>query len=93
MASLHIVKGVNQGQDIPLAVDEFVLGREPKCDLYIPITSVSRQHAQIVRVNDRFYIEDLKSRNGTKVNDSQISGRVELQDKDQIQICDFVAKG
>src|SRR5436190_2740181 len=92
MASLHIEKGVNQGQDIPLAVDEFVLGREPKCDLYIPITSVSRQHAQIVRLNERFYIEDLKSRNGTKVNNTQISGRVELKDRDQIQICDFVAR-
>jgi len=92
MATLHILKGASQGQDIPLDVDRFILGREPqKCHFVIPITSVSREHAQILRVNGRFFIEDLQSRNGTKVNNQTISARTQLKDKDKIQICDFLA--
>src|SRR5436309_1828945 len=63
----------------------------PKCHFVIPITSVSREHAQILRVNGKFFIEDLQSRNGTKVNNQTIAARTQLKDKDKIQICDFLA--
>ena len=47
--------------------------------------SVSRQHAQIVRVGDQFAIEDMKSSNGTFVNNRAID-RHELASGDQVQI-------
>src|SRR5215813_8062858 len=64
MPSLHILKGANQGATVPLAKDRFVIGRNPECDVVIPITSVSREHAQILRVQGRFHIEDMQSRIG-----------------------------
>ena len=91
MASLHILKGVNQGQRVKLEGDKFILGRNPDCHFVIPITSVSREHAHIVRSQGHFYIEDMQSRNGTKVNNQTISGRTLLKDNDKIQICDFIA--
>jgi serine phosphatase RsbU (regulator of sigma subunit)/pSer/pThr/pTyr-binding forkhead associated (FHA) protein len=93
MASLHIVKtpGSNQGTVLPLEVDRFILGRNPDCGVVIPVTSVSREHAQIVRIQGRFHIEDLQSRNGTFVNNQAISNRVTLRDGDKIRICDFLA--
>src|SRR5207253_1290521 len=72
-------------------VETFILGRNPDCHLVIPITSVSREHAQIVRVQDKYFIEDKQSRNHTYVNDQQVMVRTELKDKDRVKICDFIA--
>ena len=92
IATLHILKGASQGQDVPLDGDRFILGREPqKCHFVIPVTSVSREHAQIVRVNGKFFIEDKQSRNGTFVNNQAITARTPLKNNDKIRICDFLA--
>ena len=91
VATLQILKGANQGQQVALAGDRMVLGRNPDCHVVIPVTSVSREHAHILRVQDRFYIEDMQSRNGTFVNNQPITARTQLKHNDRIRICDFVA--
>src|SRR6516165_10426431 len=92
MASLQVLKGMPEGQRIPLNGDRFVLGRNPDCQVVIPITSVSREHAAIVKRQGRFYIEDLQSRNGTFVNNQQITQQTLLSHKDRIRVCDFTAE-
>jgi serine phosphatase RsbU (regulator of sigma subunit)/pSer/pThr/pTyr-binding forkhead associated (FHA) protein len=91
MPSLHILKGANEGALIPLNGDRFVIGRNPDCGIVIPVTSVSREHANILRIQGRFFIEDNKSRNGTFLNDRAITGRTPLKNNDRIRICDFLA--
>src|SRR5215469_15547565 len=91
MSSLHILKGANEGAFIPLDGDKFILGRNPDCGIVIPVTSVSREHAQILRIQGRFYIEDKQSRNGTYVNNQAIAVRTLLKHNDRIRICDFQA--
>jgi serine phosphatase RsbU (regulator of sigma subunit)/pSer/pThr/pTyr-binding forkhead associated (FHA) protein len=88
MASLLVLKGNNQGQRVALSTDKSVLGRNPDCQVVISGTAVSREHAQIVYVQGKFYIEDKQSRNGTFVNNQQISGRTLLHEGDRIKICD-----
>jgi sigma-B regulation protein RsbU (phosphoserine phosphatase) len=91
MPSLHILKGANEGALIPLDGERFVIGRNPECGVVIPATSVSREHAHILRIQGRYFIEDLKSRNGTFVNDKAVTGRTLLKNNDRIRICDFLA--
>jgi serine phosphatase RsbU (regulator of sigma subunit) len=91
MPSLQVLKGANEGTVIPLDGEKYVLGRNPDCGIVIPITSVSREHAQIVRVQGRYFIEDKQSRNGTFVNNQAISARTPLRHNDKIRICDFIA--
>src|SRR5690242_13200611 len=93
MPSLQILKSPNPNQNSPIALDgdRFVIGRNPDCGIVIPVNSVSREHAQIVRVSGAYLIEDLQSRNGTFVNNQAISSRVPLKDNDRIRICDFLA--
>ena len=56
----------------------FTIGRGPGNDLVLPSLAVSRQHAEITRSEDGFYIRDLGSRNGIVVNDARMeSGRLE----------------
>jgi phosphoserine phosphatase RsbU/P len=92
MASLNILKGPNQGEQVELVGDKNILGRDaPQCNIVIPMNAVSRVHAQILRVGGRFYIEDLESRNHTYVNNEAIEKRTPLRNNDKIRICDFLA--
>jgi sigma-B regulation protein RsbU (phosphoserine phosphatase) len=91
MPSLHVLKGPNEGADILLEGDRFILGRNPDCQVNIPFTSVSREHAQILRISGKFFIEDKQSRNGTFVNNQQVSTRTALKNNDKIRICDWIA--
>jgi serine phosphatase RsbU (regulator of sigma subunit)/pSer/pThr/pTyr-binding forkhead associated (FHA) protein len=88
MASLHFLKGPNQGQRVDLCGDKVVLGRNPDCQVVIPVTSVSREHAQIVRQGGKYFIEDLRSRNHTFLNNREVTQRTPLKDNDCIRICD-----
>ena len=90
MASLLVLKGTNPGQRIQLVEDTVVLGRNPDCQVPIGGTAVSRNHAQILHIQGKYYIEDLKSRNGTFVNNEQVTNRLQLNDNDRIKICDFL---
>ncbi|MBE9199304.1 MULTISPECIES: adenylate/guanylate cyclase domain-containing protein [unclassified Nodularia (in: cyanobacteria)] len=65
--------------------DEFIIGRLPECDLYLPFGGVSRKHARLVKtVNGVWTIEDLGSKNGTQVNQNLISQIHELHHGDMI---------
>ena len=79
-----------------LACEGLKIGRNPDCGVIIPITSVSREHATIMRLQGRYFIEDgdgrgNKSRNHTFVNKQEISTRTALKNNDEIRICDFIA--
>jgi len=59
----------------------YTVGRDPSCDIVISDPYVSRRHARIFYRDNRWYIEDLGSRNGTYVNSEDIrnKGAVELE--------------
>jgi hypothetical protein len=76
-AKLVIERGRSAGKQFPLGEDESQIGRWdadggifPDVDLDAddPEAKVSRRHAQIIRQNGRYMIEDLGSTNGTFVN-------------------------
>ncbi|MDR3037698.1 MAG: sigma 54-interacting transcriptional regulator [Candidatus Adiutrix sp.] len=63
-----------------------VLGRAPECDLILFDRSASRQHAEIFMVEDKYFIADLGSTNGTLVNDQPILMQTCLAPYDTIKI-------
>ncbi|MCS7306136.1 MAG: SpoIIE family protein phosphatase [Thermoguttaceae bacterium] len=89
MAVLRVVKGLTPGQIFALERPSAVLGRHPDCDIVLDQKAVSRQHARILRIDGKHYIEDLRSRNGTFVNDQPVQGRRLLRDGDRVRICDM----
>ncbi len=92
MTYLLVLKGPNAKQTYPLDKDRVLLGRNSNCDIVFPANdfAISREHACILRQQDKFFIEDMGSRNGTFVNNTQIQSRLELKDSDKIRICDFL---
>jgi len=96
MAFLHILKGTNQGQKIPLnGGPRFIMGRNADSHVVINDPAVSRIHARILVVQGKYYIEDgdgeSKSRNGTYINNRLLEKeRAPLKNNDRIKICDFL---
>jgi len=64
------------------------MGRLPECDVCLEAGGISRVHARILVESDGFYLEDLKSRNGTFLNECQTVGKVKLHEGDIIRLCD-----
>lgn len=75
------------GGQLPL-IDGLSIGRADTEDVRIDDTAVSRQHAIIRRHGARWMVEDLGSRNGTRVNDARLPGFTScpLRDGDRITI-------
>jgi ABC-type multidrug transport system ATPase subunit len=61
-------------------------GRDPTNDVVCDDPRVSRFHAQVTRVGRRYYVTDLRSTNGTFVNDKRVEGNVWLNPQDTIRI-------
>ena len=72
-----------------LSADTLVIGRGSAADLRLDSDDVSRTHAQLMRVDDEYTIEDLDSRNGVFLNGLQVHAAV-LRDGDQLQLGDVV---
>lgn len=63
----------NDGTSTALSHTPFSIGRGPGNDVVLPVLSVSRQHAEIVRTVDGVIIRDLGSRNGIVVHGERVS--------------------
>src|SRR5262249_33045784 len=74
------------GGEIQLAPGENVRGGEAAAGVWTDDPAVSRQHARIVVGDDGATLEDLRSKNGTKLSGKKIEGVVELSDRDTIGI-------
>lgn len=75
---------------VPLIRDEISIGRKEGNTIRLTDRNVSRQHARIVRQNDEFFIEDLGSLVGTKVNGRLLrSESTPVSPRDQITIGDY----
>jgi DNA-binding winged helix-turn-helix (wHTH) protein len=69
-----------------LAEGENIVGRDPECLVWLDSDSVSRRHARIVvdSANRRVSLDDLGSKNGTRVRGNPVRERVEVSDGDAL---------
>jgi pSer/pThr/pTyr-binding forkhead associated (FHA) protein len=81
-----LVKLQGQGsRTIDIAGDTFTIGRKADNDLPIDDHTVSGRHAKITKVQAVYFLEDLKSTNGTCLNGKPID-RAQLRDADVVTI-------
>jgi ABC-type multidrug transport system ATPase subunit/pSer/pThr/pTyr-binding forkhead associated (FHA) protein len=63
-----------------------IIGRSESVDVFINNTQISRNHSKITRIDNKYFIEDLGSINGTFVNGQRISGKIQIGSDDSIII-------
>ena len=73
-------------EELDLAERETTIGREPSCSITIEDDLVSRTHAVFRKRTDHIEVEDLKSRNGTRVNGVAIHEPQRLVHGDRVRI-------
>jgi pSer/pThr/pTyr-binding forkhead associated (FHA) protein len=61
-----------------------VIGRNAESDFVIRDATVSRRHAAIHREGYAWFVEDLKSKNGTRVNGVPVDGRAVIAPGDEV---------
>lgn len=76
-----VVPGVEK--EYQLATEVITIGRHPSNTICLPLESISRFHAKIQVLRDRFVVTDLKSSNGVYVNGERVMS-AQLQDSDVI---------
>ncbi|MBN1420457.1 MAG: FHA domain-containing protein [Planctomycetes bacterium] len=85
MAVLRVKAGPNAGVVYELGGEKITIGRELGSSIQVADEAVSRRHAEIFQIGELTFIEDLKSRNGTYLNDRKIEKEV-LRNGDRIRV-------
>lgn len=83
--NLIVLTGARKGAVV--SIDrQVVIGRAAAAELQLPDFLVSQEHAQILRLADRYVLSDLSSTNGTFLNGARVHEAVELRPGDVLQV-------
>ena len=88
MPRFVVVQGPEKGKTFDVMRDTTFVGRSKRNDIRIPDKGVSNRHLKVFHIGRKYFVEDLKSTNGTRVNDERVeSGEgFELEEGDRIRL-------
>ena len=84
----YLVDGA--GRQFALTDQAIVLGRSPKCDVFIADQRASRRHAELRWDGEITTLNDLGSANGTLLNGRRVTASETLRDGDEIAIASAI---
>ncbi|WP_157497135.1 FHA domain-containing protein [Hahella ganghwensis] len=74
--------------------ESVIIGRDEQCDITVPVSHLSRQHAQLTVAGNYLLVKDLGSTNGTYLNGERITqGRAKPGDKLRFDVVNFTVTG
>jgi pSer/pThr/pTyr-binding forkhead associated (FHA) protein len=65
---------------------EITLGRDPVCDIPVADETVSARHARLVYHHNQWWVEDVNSTNGTRLNQVRITTPTVITSADVIEL-------
>jgi len=77
---------LRNGEKIFLESSTFTFGRSKTNNIICKKPYVSRSHCRIILKDGKYFIEDLKSKNGTYINGRKINSIQELNNNDTIAL-------
>ena len=90
---LVAMSGEQKGDDFRLRDGQNTIGSAPDCEVVLRDNAVSGKHASLRHKDQKFYLTDLDSTNGTFLNDrTEPIAREEIKDNDLIRIGDISLK-
>lgn len=84
-AAVRVMAGFYEGLEIPIDREWLVIGRGRSAEMTLAEPTISRAHAAIGYDGRGFFVQDLRSTNGTLVNGERRE-RASLSDDDEIQM-------
>ena len=86
LSLIVLAEGPMQGKVLPILTPQFVIGRDPGCHLRPSSPMISKKHCALIVKEERLFIKDFGSTNGSFVNDSKVEGHCELKNGDKLKI-------
>ncbi len=83
---LVVIYGPDLGHRYELTNDELTIGRDINNSITVDLDNVSRRHARLVQREEKVYLTDLGSTNGTFLNDEEVKGEVALRSGDLVKV-------
>lgn len=68
----YLIPESGNAKPFPLDAPQCVVGRDQTADYYLADRRASRLHAKVLALHNRYYIQDLGSRNGTYLNGHRV---------------------
>jgi len=84
--SLVVTSGKPEGKEIPIRLSQFVIGRDPECHLRPASPLISKRHCAVIIREEKAFLRDFSSTNGTIVNKKALEGEVELKNGDEFAV-------
>jgi len=81
-----------ENKEFEFSVPELVIGRDQTCDLILDANTVSAEHARLAYHHQKWWVEDLQSRNGTLLNLSPVTTPSILVSGDELQLGQVMLK-
>jgi pSer/pThr/pTyr-binding forkhead associated (FHA) protein len=84
--SLVVLSQGKEGQTIPITLSQFLIGRDPQCQLRPASPVISKRHCAVLVKNGKVVLRDFGSTNGTFVNDEPVKEEKELHNGDVLKV-------
>ncbi len=83
--NLTIQTAGESSQALHFTQGDIVIGRGPECECFLDDATISAQHARLVYHHNQWWLEDLQSTNGTKLNTDLVKTATVVVNGDTIQ--------
>ena len=83
---LKVLEGSNAGKEFKIPTPKCLIGREEGCHIRSQNEAISRRHCVIITTENEVAVRDLKSRNGTYVNDEKVAEEAVLLSGDVLRV-------
>ena len=84
---LRFLKGRMSGRTVDVSPMGFTVGRTDGNDLQIDEEGISRRHCRVFYEDGTWFVEDMGSTNGVRVNGTKVTGRFSIKSGDRIDSC------
>ena len=74
------------GDPIPLLKKKLVIGRRESCDIVLRFPNISSRHCELELKGGYWYVQDLDSRNGVRVNGVRVEAEKRVHPGDTLAI-------
>jgi predicted component of type VI protein secretion system len=81
-----LTPGKQEGKLLPITLSQYVIGRDPQCQLRPASPMISKRHCAILTRGGKVFLRDFDSTNGCFVNGDKVEGEVELHHGDRLKI-------
>jgi hypothetical protein len=78
--------GKAAGKALPINGAQFIIGRDPECNLRPASAMISKRHCGLLVKNNQVSLRDFDSTNGTFLNDQPVKGEVSAKDGDILRV-------